>query len=129
MRYSDIFHFQLIPYCFLIYLIAHSNQYSNLIKNNFDLKDNEKELLELNTELNEQIKTIKSNLDTTENDKYNNISFSEEQLEEAIVRLILFYSELKIQDLINQIDLSKDTSLFPEVEELKKNMEYYQNTL
>ena len=102
---------------------------SNLIKNKFDLKDNEKELLELNTELNEQIKTIKSNLDTTENDKYNNISFSEEQLEEAIVRLILFYSELKIQDLINQIDLSKDTSLFPEVEELKKNMEYYQNTL
>ena len=102
---------------------------SNLIKNNFDLKDNEKELLELNTELNEQIKTIKSNLDSTENDKYNNISFSEEQLEEAIVRLILFYSELKIQDLINQIDLSKDTSLFPEVEELKKNMEYYQNTL
>ena len=102
---------------------------SNLIKNKFDLKDNEKELLELNTELNEQIKAIKSNLDSTENDKYNNISFSEEQLEEAIVRLILFYSELKIQDLINQIDLSKDTSLFPEVEELKKNMEYYQNTL
>ena len=79
--------------------------------------------------LNEQIKTIKSNLDTTEYDKYNNISFSEEQLEEAIVRLILFYSELKIQDLINQIDLSKDTSLFQEVEELKKNIEYYQNTL
>ncbi len=102
---------------------------SNLIKNNFDLKDNEKELLELNTELNEQIKAIKSNLDSSENDKYNNISFSEEQLEEAVVRLILFYSELKIQDLINQIDLSKDTSLFPEVEELKKNMEYYQNTL
>ena len=102
---------------------------SNLIKNKFELKDNEKELLELNIELNEQIKAIKSNLDSTENDKYNNISFSEEQLEEAIVRLILFYSELKIQDLINQIDLSKDTSLFPEVEELKKNMEYYQNTL
>ncbi len=102
---------------------------SNLIKNKFELKDNEKELLELNIELNEQIKAIKSNLDSTENDKYNNISFSEEQLEEAIVRLILFYSELKIQDLINQIDLSKDTSLFPEIEELKKNMEYYQNTL
>ena len=102
---------------------------SSLIRNNFDLKDNEKELLELNTELNEQIKAIKSNLDSTENDKYNNISFSQEQLEEAVVRLILFYSELKIQDLINQIDLSKDTSLFPEVEELKKNMEYYQNTL
>ena len=102
---------------------------SSLIRNNFELKDNEKELLELNTELNEQIKAIKSNLDSTENDKYNNISFSEEQLEEAVVRLILFYSELKIQDLINQIDLSKDTSLFPEIEELKKNMEYYQNTL
>ena len=102
---------------------------SNLIKNKFELKDNEKELLELNIELNEQIKAIKSNLDSTENDKYDNISFSDEQLEEAIVRLILFYSEIKIQDLINQIDLSKDTSLFPEIEELKKNMEYYQNTL
>ena len=31
---------------------------SNLIKNKFELKDNEKELLELNIELNEQIKAI-----------------------------------------------------------------------
>ena len=102
---------------------------SNLIKNNFHLEDNEKELIKLSTELNEQINSLKTNLDSNENDKYKNISFSEDQLEEAIIRLILFYSELKIQDLINQIDLSKDTSLFPEVEELKKNMEYYQNTL
>ena len=61
--------------------------------------------------------------------KYQNISFSKEQLDESIVRLILFYSEIKIQDLINQIDLSKDTSLFSEVEELKKKIEFYQNTL
>ena len=77
----------------------------------------------------ERVNDIKSNLDSSEKDKYQNISFSKEQLDEAIIRLILFYSEIKIQDLINQIDLSKDTSLFPKVEELKKKIEFYQNTL
>ena len=102
---------------------------ASLIKNNFDIDDKAKEVLELSTDLDQQVSEIKNNLDSTENNKYQNISFSKEQLEESIVRLILFYSELKIQDLINQIDLSKDTSLFQEVEELKKNIEYYQNTL
>jgi len=102
---------------------------ASLIKNNFDIDDNAKEVLELSTDLDKQVSEIKNNLDSTENNKYQNMSFSKEQLEESIVRLILFYSELKIQDLINQIDLAKDTSLFQEVEELKKNIEYYQNTL
>ena len=79
--------------------------------------------------LDEQVNQLKTKKDSIENDKYQNISFSKEQLDESIVRLILFYSEIKIQDLINQIDLSKDTSLFPEVEELKKKIEFYQNTL
>ena len=102
---------------------------ASLIKNNFDIDDKAKEVLELSTDLDQQVSEIKNNLDSTENYKYQNISFSKDQLEESIVRLILFYSELKIQDLINQIDLAKDTSLFQEVEELKKNIEYYQNTL
>ena len=102
---------------------------ASLIKNNFDIDDKAKEVLVLSTDLDQQVSEIKNNLDSAENNKYQNISFSKEQLEESIVRLILFYSELKIQDLINQIDLSKDTSLFQEVEELKKNIEYYQNTL
>ena len=102
---------------------------ASLIKNNFDIDAKAKEVLELSTDLDQQVSEIKNNLDSTENNKYQNISFSKEQLEESIVRLILFYSELKIQDLINQIDLAKDTSLFQEVEELKKNIEYYQNTL
>ena len=102
---------------------------ASLIKNNFDIDDKAKEVLELSANLDQQVSEIKNNLDSTENYKYQNISFSKDQLEESIVRLILFYSELKIQDLINQIDLSKDTSLFQEVEELKKNIEYYQNTL
>ena len=102
---------------------------ASLIKNNFDIDDKAKEVLELSADLDQQVSEIKNNLDSTENNKYQNISFSKEQLEESIVRLILFYSELKIQDLINQIDLAKDTSLFQEVEELKKNIEFYQNTL
>ena len=102
---------------------------ASLIKNNFDIDDKAKEVLELSTDLDQQVSEIKNNIDSTENNKFQNISFSKEQLKESIVRLILFYSELKIQDLINQIDLAKDTSLFQEVEELKKNIEYYQNTL
>ena len=102
---------------------------ASLIKNNFDLDDKAKEVLDLSVDLNEQLNKLKSNKESIENDKYQNISFSKEQLNESIVRLILFYSEIKIQDLINQIDLSKDTSLFPEVEELKKKIEFYQNTL
>ena len=102
---------------------------ASLIKNNFDLNGKTKEVLDLSVDLNEQINELKSNKESIENDKYQNISFSKEQLNESIVRLILFYSEIKIQDLINQIDLSKDTSLFPEVEELKKKIEFYQNTL
>ena len=102
---------------------------ASLIKNNFDIDDKAKEVLVLSTDLDQQVSEIKNNLDSAENNKYQNISFSKEQLEESIVRLILFYSELKIQDLINQIDLAKDTSLFSEVEELKKKIEFYQNTL
>ena len=102
---------------------------SSLIKNNYALDDKGKEILEVSTELNEHVNKIKKDLNSVESDKYQNISFSEEQLVEAKVRLILFYSELKIHDLINEIDLSKDTSLFPKVEELKKKIEFYQNTL
>ena len=102
---------------------------ASLIKNNFDLDDKAKEVLDLSTGLDEQVNQLKTKKDSIENDKYQNISFSKEQLDESIARLILFYSEIKIQDLINQIDLSKDTSLFPEVEELKKKIEFYQNTL
>ena len=102
---------------------------ASLIKNNFDLDYKAKEVLDLSAGLDEQVNQLKTKKDSIENDKYHNISFSKEQLDESIVRLILFYSEIKIQDLINQIDLSKDTSLFPEVEELKKKIEFYQNTL
>ena len=102
---------------------------ASLIKNSFDLDDKAKEVLDLSAGLDEQVNQLKTKKDSIENDKYQNISFSKEQLDESIVRLILFYSEIKIQDLINQIDLSKDTSLFPEVEELKKKIEFYQNTL
>ena len=102
---------------------------SSLIKNNFELNEKSKELIEVSSEIENEISKIKDNQNSNQLEKYQNISFSEDQLDEAIVRLILFYSEIKIQDLIDQIDLSKDVSLFPKVEEIKKKIEYYQNTL
>ena len=102
---------------------------SSLIKNDFQLNEKSKELIEVSSEIDKEVNKIKDNQNSNELEKYQNISYSEDQLDEAIVRLILFYSEIKIQDLIDQIDLSKDVSLFPKVEEIKKKIEFYQNTL
>jgi len=102
---------------------------SSLIKNDFELNEKSKELIEVSSEIDKEVNKIKDNQNSNELEKYQNISYSEDQLDEAIVRLILFYSEIKIQDLIDKIDLSKDVSLFPKVEEIKKKIEFYQNTL
>ena len=102
---------------------------SSLIKNDFELNEKSKELIEVSSEIDKEVNKIKENQNSNELEKYQNISYSEDQLDEAIVRLILFYSEIKIQDLIDKIDLSKDVSLFPKVEEIKKKIEFYQNTL
>ncbi len=102
---------------------------SSVIKKEFELDEKDKELIEVSTDIEKQIDSIKDNLHSNENEKYHNISYSVEQLDEAIARLILFFSEIKIQDLIEKIDLSQDLSLFPQVEDLKKKIEFYQNTL
>ena len=61
--------------------------------------------------------------------KYKNISFTEDQLVEAISRLYIYFFEIKINLLIKQLEETNDTNIFSEIENLKKKIENYQNTL
>ena len=51
------------------------------------------------------------------------------QLNEAVSRLHIHFFELKINSLISKLEESNDVKLFTEIEDLKKKIENYQNTL
>ena len=102
---------------------------SNIVKNNFEILDNEKEILSLSNEYSELINSLKK--DKNQSKDYLNISFLEEQYEEAVVRLFLHFANLKIENLINRFEKEekKDFTLLQKVEDLKKKKEIYQNTI
>ena len=102
---------------------------SSLIKGNFkDLQDHT-DLINSNIELTDEIANLRS-VDSHENtEKYINVSFTDEQLNEAIARLYIHYFEIKINSLINQLEKSNDINIFSEIEILKKKIENYQDTL
>ena len=102
---------------------------SSLIKGNFkDLQDHT-DLINSNIELTNEIASLRSE-DNHENiEKYNNVSFTDEQLNEAVARLYIHYFEIKINSLINQLEKSNDINIFSEIEILKKKIENYQDTL
>ena len=102
---------------------------SSLIKDNFkDLQDHT-DLINSNIELTDEIANLRS-VDSHENtEKYINVSFTDEQLNEAIARLYIHYFEIKINSLINQLEKSNDINIFSEIEILKKKIENYQDTL
>ena len=102
---------------------------SNIVKNNFELLENEKEILSLSSEYSELLNTLKK--DKNQSKEYLNISFLEEQYEEAVVRLFLHFANLKIDNLISRFEEeeNKDFTLLQKVEDLKKKKEIYQNTL
>ncbi len=102
---------------------------SNIVKNNFEILENEKEILSLNNEYYELINTLKK--DKNQSKEYLNISFLEEQYEEAVVRLFLHFANLKIEKLISRFEEeeNKDFTLLQKVEDLKKKKEIYQNTI
>ena len=58
-----------------------------------------------------------------------NISFTDAQLNEAVSRLHIHFFQLKINSLISKLEESNDVKLFTEIEDLKKKIENYQNTL
>ena len=54
---------------------------------------------------------------------------SDTQLKESIARLYIYYSDIKIENLIKKMDESNDLTLLEDLEDLKKKIEFYQNTL
>ena len=102
---------------------------ANIVKNNFEIFEDEEEILSLNREYFELINKLKK--DTNLSKEYLNISFLPEQYDEAVVRLFLHFANLKIENLINRFEKeeNKDFTLLQQVEDLKKKKEIYQNTI
>jgi hypothetical protein len=102
---------------------------SNIVKNNYEPSEEEKEIMSLNNEYSELINSLKK--DKNQSKDYLNVSFLSEQYDEAVVRLFIHFTNIKIQNLINKFeqDESKDFSLLQQVEDLKKKKEIYQNTI
>ena len=102
---------------------------ANIVKNNFEISENEKEILSLNSDYANLISSLES--DKNKSKEYQNISFLPDQYEEAVVRLYLYFANFKIEILINRFEQQekKDFSLLQQVEDLKKKKEIYQNTI
>ena len=102
---------------------------SNLVKNNFENLETYSELVYSNDEFLKMIQNLKKNSQNENSEKYNNISFSSDQLNEAITRLYIHFFEIKIDTLIAQLEESNDINIFTEIETIKKKIEKFQNTL
>ena len=102
---------------------------ANIVQNNFEISENEKEILSLNSDYAKLISSLES--DKNKSKEYQNISFLPDQYEEAVVRLYLYFANFKIDILINRFEQQekKDFSLLQQVEDLKKKKEIYQNTI
>ena len=102
---------------------------ANIVKNNFEILEDEEEILSLNREYFELINKLKKDINLSK--EYLNISFLPEQYDEAVVRLFLHFANLKIENLINRFEKeeNKDFTLLQQVEDLKKKKEIYQNTI
>ena len=102
---------------------------SNLVKNNFENLETYSELVYSNDEFLKMIQNLKKNSQHENSEKYKNISFTSDQLNEAITRLYIHFFEIKIDTLIAQLEESNDIKIFTEIETLKKKIENFQNTL
>jgi DNA primase len=102
---------------------------SNLVKNNFENLETYSELVYSNDEFLKMIENLKNNSQNENSEKYKNISFSSDQLNEAITRLYIHFFEIKIDILIAQLEESNDINIFTEIETIKKKIEKFQNTL
>ena len=102
---------------------------SNLVKNNFENLETYSELVYSNDEFLKMIENLKKNSQNENSEKYKNISYTSDQLNEAITRLYIHFFEIKIDTLIAQLEESNDINIFTEIETIKKKIEKFQNTL
>ena len=102
---------------------------ANLIKSKFEYDDEIEYLLNIDENFKKLILDIKSNKNPEESEKYQNISYTDDQLREAISRLYIYFADNKIDTLIKVMDESNDLSILEDLEHLKKKIEFYQNTL
>jgi DNA primase len=102
---------------------------SNLVKNNFENLETYSELVYSNDEFLKMIQNLKKNSQNENSEKYKNVSFTSDQLNEAITRLYIHFFEIKIDTLIAQLEESNDINIFTEIENIKKKIEKFQNTL
>ena len=63
--------------------------------------------------------------------EFDNVSYTNEQYDEAVIRLFIHFADLKIDNLIDLFEKNnqKDFSVLKQVEDLKKKKEIYQNTI
>ena len=102
---------------------------ADLIKSKFEYDDEIEKLINIDENFNKFLLDIKSNKNPEETEKYQNISYTDDQLRESISRLYIYFAENKIETLIKEMDESNDISILEDLENLKKKIEFYQNTL
>ena len=102
---------------------------AEIIKQDFSVDEDVEFLVNLNSDFRKSVEDLKANRKSDEFDKYENISYSDNQLKESIARLYIYYSDLKINKLIQEMDETNDLSMLEDLEDLKKKIEFYQNTL
>ena len=102
---------------------------ADLIKSEFKYGEEIEYLINIDENFKKLILDIKSNKNPEDSEKYQNISYSDIQLKEAISRLYIYFADNKIETLIKEMDESNDLSILEDLEELKKKIEFHQNTL
>ena len=102
---------------------------AEMISNEFSPNEEIDQLIELNSEFKRLVYDIRN--ENSKKDDYLNISYTKEQHLEAVSRLYLHFANLKIDELIQEFEESKDKNfqLLQEVEDIKKKKEIYQNTI
>ena len=103
--------------------------FSEILKQKDNISDELKELTLINESFSIEVDSIKISKEYKK--KLDNVSYSEDQLKESVARLYLYYSELKIRDLIQDFENSseKDFKIIQKIEDIKKKKEYYLNTI
>ena len=102
---------------------------ADLIKSDFKYNNEIEFLINIDENFKTLVTGLMSNKNTEENERYKNISYSDAQLQEAIARLYIYLADNKIEKLIKEMDESNDLSILEDLEDLKKKIEFYQNTL